>query len=395
MNTHPLSRKNGERGFALLLVFLLAAAIALMFYQQMPRVAFEAQRDKEQLLEDRGHQYVRAIQMYFVKYKKYPAKIEDLESTDNIRFLRRRYIDPMTGSKDWRLIHVNGMGQLTDSLVTPLSPSGPSGAGGAASGASGAAGAFTMNNTPAGPSSPPEVNPMVQHRPSDRPIDGGLAGAPNPADVDPNDPRYWPPITLMPSGPSGASGPTMARGAPTFPGIPGQQLPGQQQPGQPGQGLPFPVQQPGQLPIPGMPGIPPPQPGEAPATIPANPTQAGFNPQAPGQQAFPFTPQSPPAQQPGAPSAPPNPALGMINNMLTNPQQNTQTTTIQNNPLLAGGLAGVATTFKGPSIAVYNKQEKYQLWEFIFDLKSLMGQTTPTGQPPQQNGQGVSSPAHP
>ena len=70
--------------------------------------------------------------MYFVQFKKYPAKIEDLENTNNKRFLRRRYIDPMTGKDEWRLVHVNGMGQLTDSLVQkPPSPSGASGASGA------------------------------------------------------------------------------------------------------------------------------------------------------------------------------------------------------------------------------------------------------------------------
>jgi hypothetical protein len=124
-----------ERGFALLIIFLLAAAIALMLYSQMPRVAFESERDKEQVLIDRGEQYKRAIQMYFVAFKKYPSKMEDLENTNDKRFLRRRYIDPMTGKDEWRLIHVNGAGQLTDSLVqkppAPLGTSGASGASGA------------------------------------------------------------------------------------------------------------------------------------------------------------------------------------------------------------------------------------------------------------------------
>src|SRR5580704_15357479 len=111
------SRKDGERGFALLLVFLMAAAVALVLYQQMPRVAFESEREKEQLLQDRGHEYVRAIQLYYIAFKKYPTKIEDLEKTNNKRFLRRRYIDPMTGKDEWRLIHVNNAGQLIDSAV--------------------------------------------------------------------------------------------------------------------------------------------------------------------------------------------------------------------------------------------------------------------------------------
>src|ERR1700760_1750158 len=107
-----MHHKRGERGFAMLIVFLLAAPVALMLYQQMPRVAFESEREKEQLLQDRGQQYVRAIQLYYTAFKKYPSKIEDLENTNNKRFLRRRYIDPMTGKDKWRLIHANAAGQL-------------------------------------------------------------------------------------------------------------------------------------------------------------------------------------------------------------------------------------------------------------------------------------------
>ena len=112
---HPVA-KPGERGFALLIVFLMAAAIALLLYQQMPRVAFESERDKENLLIDRGEQYKRAIQLYLVVNKRYPARIEDLENTNDKRFLRKRYIDPFTGKNEWRLVHTNGM-FLTDSLV--------------------------------------------------------------------------------------------------------------------------------------------------------------------------------------------------------------------------------------------------------------------------------------
>ena len=39
-----------QRGFALLLLFVMAAAIAITLYKELPRVAFEAQRNKEQLL---------------------------------------------------------------------------------------------------------------------------------------------------------------------------------------------------------------------------------------------------------------------------------------------------------------------------------------------------------
>ena len=60
---------SGESGFAMLLVFAMAAAVAIMLYLELPRVAFEAQRSREQLLIERGEQYKRAIQLYFRKFK--------------------------------------------------------------------------------------------------------------------------------------------------------------------------------------------------------------------------------------------------------------------------------------------------------------------------------------
>src|SRR5258708_26032297 len=110
-------RAERQRGFAMLLVFVMAAAVAITLYKELPRVAFEAQRNKEQLLIERGEQYSRAIQLYVRKWKKYPAKMEDLENTNQIRFLRKRYDDPMTGKSEWRLVHVGPGGVFLDSLV--------------------------------------------------------------------------------------------------------------------------------------------------------------------------------------------------------------------------------------------------------------------------------------
>lgn len=111
-----MRRKKQERGFALLLVFAMAASIAMLLYMEMPRAIFEAQRSKEQLLVERGEQYKRAIGLYFKKNKKWPQEIKDLEETNGIRYLRHRFVDPMTGKDEWRIIHTNGM-MLTDSLV--------------------------------------------------------------------------------------------------------------------------------------------------------------------------------------------------------------------------------------------------------------------------------------
>ena len=115
-------RKRGQSGFALLLVFLMAAAIAITLYVQIPRVAFQAQRQKEQLLMERGEQYQRAIQLFVRANGRYPGEIKDLENFNNRRFLRHKFKDPITGKEEWRLIHVNAAGVFTDSLLNKAKP---------------------------------------------------------------------------------------------------------------------------------------------------------------------------------------------------------------------------------------------------------------------------------
>jgi hypothetical protein len=110
-------RRDGERGFALLFVFLMASSIAILFYLELPRATFESQRVKESMLIERGEQYSRAVKLYVRKWNKYPANLEELENTNSIRYLRRRYKDPLTGKEEWRLVHVGPGGVFTDSLV--------------------------------------------------------------------------------------------------------------------------------------------------------------------------------------------------------------------------------------------------------------------------------------
>src|ERR1039458_1985419 len=100
------SLRHNQRGFALLLVFLMAAVVAITLYMELPRVAMESQRDKEQTLIDRGEQYKRAIQLFVEKAGRYPGDIKELENFQNQRFLRHRYVDPMTGKDEWRQIHI-------------------------------------------------------------------------------------------------------------------------------------------------------------------------------------------------------------------------------------------------------------------------------------------------
>ena len=96
----------GEQGFLLLGLIVAIFLILLVLGVAAPRVAHELRREREVETIHRGNQYVRAIQVYYRKTGHYPGSIEELEKSNNVRYLRQRYLDPMTGKDDWRLIHV-------------------------------------------------------------------------------------------------------------------------------------------------------------------------------------------------------------------------------------------------------------------------------------------------
>src|SRR5277367_4312550 len=105
MTSSPQSGKNSEAGYILLAVLFLVALILISLAVAAPRISKSIQRDKEQELIHRGEQYTRAIKLYYRKFGNYPSSIDQLENTNNIRFLRKRYADPMTGKDDWKIIH--------------------------------------------------------------------------------------------------------------------------------------------------------------------------------------------------------------------------------------------------------------------------------------------------
>jgi type II secretory pathway pseudopilin PulG len=96
--------KRGESGYVLLTLLLILALMAIAAGMVASSIAFEIKRDKEEEMIHRGVQYSRAIRAYYKKFSRYPAKIEDLENTNQMRFLRKRYKDPLTG-KDFRILH--------------------------------------------------------------------------------------------------------------------------------------------------------------------------------------------------------------------------------------------------------------------------------------------------
>jgi type II secretory pathway pseudopilin PulG len=103
--------RNSEHGYVLLTLLLMVAMMIIAAGAVVQTVAFEIKRDREEEMVHRGVQYARAIRSYYKKFGRYPTKLEDLESANNQRFLRKRYKDPITG-KDFKLLHY-GEAKLT------------------------------------------------------------------------------------------------------------------------------------------------------------------------------------------------------------------------------------------------------------------------------------------
>jgi hypothetical protein len=389
---------NPESGFALLFIYAMAATVAIMLFMELPRVAFEAQRDKEQLLIDRGEQYSRAVNLYVRKFNKYPADFDALQNTQNLRFLRRKYIDPMTGKDDWRIIHVGPGGVFTDSLVYGKKKDDKQQAD--------QQNFITeMQQTGGNQVDPTQsVNIGTRQRPSDQP---GATGDPN----NQNNPGQLPPLPQfdangqpIQNAPGGVAGQQV---------IPQPAIPGQFQPGAngfpttPGQPFSGPPPFPGQQPFPGMPG------------------QAGGAPGQPGgQQGFPQV------------NGPPTAAGNLINQLLTTPRpgglnglggvqqgavdpnaisnQNangfgTTATSSLSSPTgatpapaagqtIGGGIAGVASKLEQDGIKIYKEQKSYHKWEFVYDITkdpARSGGTVPQAAPPPGTPIGGGTPGAP
>ena len=104
----PRHSRYGEQGFLLVGVIVMAALVLIALSVAAPIVAKDLKREKELEAKHRGEQYVRAIRLFYQKTNAYPASVKALENTNNVRYLRQHYLDPMTGKDDWRLI---GLGQ--------------------------------------------------------------------------------------------------------------------------------------------------------------------------------------------------------------------------------------------------------------------------------------------
>jgi type II secretory pathway pseudopilin PulG len=369
----------------MLVVFLMAASIAIALYVEIPRVAFESQRNREELLVARGEQYKRGVELYYRKLKTYPQKIEDLENTNNFRFLRKRYRDPLTGKDEWRIVHMGPAG-LTDSLVEKMpgldgdkkdkdKKEVASNGSGDPNAPNGGQPELTADNartardqrallaqrgtggTPTDPNNDPEVQRQQQLMldfQRQQQLQQQQSGQPS---LDPNSQNPGAPPSSVTVLPGGAPQPQPN-------GFPGQNPP-------PG----FPQQPPG-FPVVGGGGGG----GGGPVRTlyPPGGIQPPFNPgNAMIRGAIP-NPGVSSSQRGGGndrtgsvdPFNSPNPAIKAINEAIRNPQKSTSAfNTGQNQQFGGTGMAGVASNAPGSGIKRYNERSKYKEWEFVFDYR--------------------------
>jgi len=97
-------RGKSEDGYVLVAVIFMMVILILSLAVAIPKVREDIQRDRDQETMQRGKQYIRAIQLYYRKFHAYPPNLDALVKTNDIRFLRKRYIDPTTGKDDWKPI---------------------------------------------------------------------------------------------------------------------------------------------------------------------------------------------------------------------------------------------------------------------------------------------------
>jgi type II secretory pathway pseudopilin PulG len=102
----------------LLSLLLVIALLAIAAAVAAPTLATEIRRDREEELIHREMQYRRAIRRFIKQTGRYPMNLEDLDH-GQVKYLRKRYKDPMTG-KDFRLLHM-----LDIPRVGSIIPNGP------------------------------------------------------------------------------------------------------------------------------------------------------------------------------------------------------------------------------------------------------------------------------
>jgi type II secretory pathway pseudopilin PulG len=142
MTKHLPTRRRippSEEGYVILIAIFLMALLVISLGIAAPQVAKSIQRDRDLETYHRGLQYRRAVQLYYRKFHAYPPNVNALVKTNEIRFLRQKYVDPITNKVDWKPVlfgqnktptAMGFFGQPLSGGATSIAGIGPSGGNG-------------------------------------------------------------------------------------------------------------------------------------------------------------------------------------------------------------------------------------------------------------------------
>src|SRR5271157_3960011 len=126
-----LSRRRRDSGAMLLAVLFMMAMMVIVAMAIAPSFVQQMRRDREEEMIHRGTEYARAIKKFYKKFGRYPANLEQLDNTNQIRFLRKRFKDPLTKDGEWKLLHYGDIATLLNANApgTPAAALGAQGQG--------------------------------------------------------------------------------------------------------------------------------------------------------------------------------------------------------------------------------------------------------------------------
>ena len=97
-------RYQRDGGYLLLAILFMMAMMIILATIEAPRLVQQIKRDREEEMIHRGTEYARAVKKFYKKFGRYPANLEQLDNTNQIRFLRKRYKDPLAKDGKWKLL---------------------------------------------------------------------------------------------------------------------------------------------------------------------------------------------------------------------------------------------------------------------------------------------------
>src|SRR5580704_2654762 len=99
------ARRQRDGGYLLLAILLMMALMIIAATAVAPRIVQQIKRDREEEMIHRGTEYARAIKKIYKKNGRYPSSLDDLDKNTQVRYLRKRFKDPLTKDGKWKLLN--------------------------------------------------------------------------------------------------------------------------------------------------------------------------------------------------------------------------------------------------------------------------------------------------